>query len=318
VLSVSIIENFSGHVYNLETKNNWYVANNIIIHNCRCLYLPEIKGLEGFDDDDERASVDGPVSANMSYEDWLKTQDDDVVKDILGATRFGLYKSGVPISSFITDGRTLTLDQLAEKEGITLAMPGYNEVDLKNIPDAIKIDRGVIDYTNLSYDDAIHKEGKWLFEQGDKRGNEFSSLVTKDKRILGTWEGFGKYTHISDDDVRNVTKGISSYDNLHCHLDGSFFSDKDMFALYNNRKLGSVMISMPDDSVYYLKLKPDSIRHINEKSLNFTWGYNETKYTKELMKKYNVNTLLPEQYAEATMKIVEKMAYIFNWDFGKI
>jgi hypothetical protein len=122
VLSVSIIENFSGHVYNLETKNNWYVANNIIIHNCRCLWLPEIKGMEGFDEDDERASVDGPVSANMTYEEWLKTQDDETVKDILGPTRFEMYKNGEPITAFVADGSMLNLKQLAEKDGITKIM----------------------------------------------------------------------------------------------------------------------------------------------------------------------------------------------------
>lgn len=30
--------NFVGHVYNLETQNNIYVANNIITHNCKCFY----------------------------------------------------------------------------------------------------------------------------------------------------------------------------------------------------------------------------------------------------------------------------------------
>ena len=115
--------------------------------NCRCLWLPEIKGMEGFDDDDERASVDGPVSANMTYEDWLKTQSDDVQRDILGPTRYSLYKSGMPVTSFTTvDGGTLTLEELAKKEGIIAAMPGYKENDIL----AIKIDRGNVDYSNLS------------------------------------------------------------------------------------------------------------------------------------------------------------------------
>lgn len=29
---------FSGHVYNLQTRNNWYSANAIITHNCQCRY----------------------------------------------------------------------------------------------------------------------------------------------------------------------------------------------------------------------------------------------------------------------------------------
>lgn len=31
---------FSGHVYNLETKDGYYVTNGILIHNCRCLAVP--------------------------------------------------------------------------------------------------------------------------------------------------------------------------------------------------------------------------------------------------------------------------------------
>ena len=34
---------YSGHVYNLETENNWYIANNIITHNCRCVAQAIIK-----------------------------------------------------------------------------------------------------------------------------------------------------------------------------------------------------------------------------------------------------------------------------------
>jgi len=86
--------------------------------NCRCLWLPVIKGMEEFDDEDMRASVDGPVSANMTYEEWLKTQPDDVVMDILGKTRFDLFKMETPITSFIADGKTLNLKQLMENEGI--------------------------------------------------------------------------------------------------------------------------------------------------------------------------------------------------------
>lgn len=31
---------FSGHVYNLQTITGWYIANDIVIHNCRCVIIP--------------------------------------------------------------------------------------------------------------------------------------------------------------------------------------------------------------------------------------------------------------------------------------
>jgi len=39
--------NFNGHVYNLQTKDNFYVSNNIITHNCRCTLIPYLMP-EGF------------------------------------------------------------------------------------------------------------------------------------------------------------------------------------------------------------------------------------------------------------------------------
>lgn len=43
VINKIICENFSGHVYNLETNNNWYSVNGIITHNCRCQMIPVIE-----------------------------------------------------------------------------------------------------------------------------------------------------------------------------------------------------------------------------------------------------------------------------------
>ena len=30
---------FSGHVYNLQTESDWYIANGVIVHNCRCYMI---------------------------------------------------------------------------------------------------------------------------------------------------------------------------------------------------------------------------------------------------------------------------------------
>jgi hypothetical protein len=85
---------------------------------CRGLYLPHVKGMPEYLDGDERASVDGPVPAKMSYSDWLAQQDPAVQKEILGPARYAAYKNGMPVSSFVSDGRTLSLRQLMEKEGL--------------------------------------------------------------------------------------------------------------------------------------------------------------------------------------------------------
>lgn len=35
--------NYSGHVYNLQTEQGWYVGNNIITHNCRHVLMPYVE-----------------------------------------------------------------------------------------------------------------------------------------------------------------------------------------------------------------------------------------------------------------------------------
>lgn len=45
ITSLEVIQ-FSGHVYDLENKDNWYVSNNIISHNCRP-YENEVLSLTG-------------------------------------------------------------------------------------------------------------------------------------------------------------------------------------------------------------------------------------------------------------------------------
>lgn len=38
-------DSFHGYVYNLQTKAGWYMCNNIITHNCRCVAAPFIEAL---------------------------------------------------------------------------------------------------------------------------------------------------------------------------------------------------------------------------------------------------------------------------------
>lgn len=68
----------------------------------------------------ERASMNGPVDAKETYGTWLKRQPVDFQNDVLGKTRAELFRTGkVPIDRFVNDsGRTLTLKELAIKEGL--------------------------------------------------------------------------------------------------------------------------------------------------------------------------------------------------------
>ncbi|MCG8406757.1 MAG: hypothetical protein MI923_16295 [Phycisphaerales bacterium] len=62
----------------------------IPIHNlCRCAYVPVPKG--------------APPPRDETYDQWLKRQSDAKQREILGASRYDLFKSGVPADRFVNN-----------------------------------------------------------------------------------------------------------------------------------------------------------------------------------------------------------------------
>ena len=76
---------------------------------CRCLILPYF-----YIENDKRASMNGYVDADITFDDWLKDQSAKTQKDVLGATRYKLFQQGVKINQFVDNGRVLTIDELYE------------------------------------------------------------------------------------------------------------------------------------------------------------------------------------------------------------
>jgi SPP1 gp7 family putative phage head morphogenesis protein len=136
---------------------------------CRCLLVPVVKGMEEHDEDDTRASMDGPVSANMSYSDWLKTQPDEIVRDILGPARYGMFKRGAEISQFVADGKTLTLKQLGKVEGL-------------DVSDSKRFTEQFNNFIKKSFE-YIDSENKALSDRAIS-GIEYALKDTKDQRTI--------------------------------------------------------------------------------------------------------------------------------------
>lgn len=76
----------------------------------RCMIIPYYD-IEG----DTRASKDGQVDAKLTFNDWLKEQDEATQKEVLGTTRYKLFKGGTEMAQFVDNGKTLTLSQLVER-----------------------------------------------------------------------------------------------------------------------------------------------------------------------------------------------------------
>jgi len=90
---------------------------------CRSLMVPVVKAQYRIEMLGERASKEGPVSNQLTYGGWLRQQSKEFQDDVLGPKRAALFRSGkVSIDRFTDDlGRTLTLDELRAREGLTLA-----------------------------------------------------------------------------------------------------------------------------------------------------------------------------------------------------
>jgi SPP1 gp7 family putative phage head morphogenesis protein len=72
-----------------------------------------------------RASINGQVPADMTYYDWLSTQSAATQKDVLGATRYDLWKKGgVSPDRFYDDGRYMTLDEMRKSMPDAFAKAG--------------------------------------------------------------------------------------------------------------------------------------------------------------------------------------------------
>jgi hypothetical protein len=45
VVEKSVSKLMSGHVYNFQTSASWYVAQDLVVHNCRCYADPDFSGI---------------------------------------------------------------------------------------------------------------------------------------------------------------------------------------------------------------------------------------------------------------------------------
>lgn len=70
---------WSGHVYNLQTTEGWYIAENIITHNCRCSPVP----------------FTGSATEFPSGPEWFAQQSESFQMELLGPAKGKAYRDGV-------------------------------------------------------------------------------------------------------------------------------------------------------------------------------------------------------------------------------
>jgi hypothetical protein len=135
-------------------------------HGCRGLYLPHAKGMPEYLAGDERASVDGPVPANMSYKDWFEQLDPAQQEEILGKYRYEAYKNGVSIDAFAPDGRKLSLAELQQKENL----PFYKTLSPKQREE-------FQEQSNAVYDSLTNSQRASLYEYTTGSHNQINGVL---------------------------------------------------------------------------------------------------------------------------------------------
>lgn len=100
--------------------------------NCRCTIVGVLKSYKSLGIDSSkisertRASANGQVPAELTYNDWLKGQPRDVVEEALGKSRAKLFIDGkLSVDSFTTNRRReLTLKEIRKREASAFKQAG--------------------------------------------------------------------------------------------------------------------------------------------------------------------------------------------------
>jgi len=109
-----------GRTFNFAEGMADHTGPQIPLHPmCRCCYVPVTKSWKELGANAKefppgtRAAFDGQVPATMNYQQWLKTQDANIQKKILGPKRHKLWSDGkVKFDKMATDRRILKVSEL--------------------------------------------------------------------------------------------------------------------------------------------------------------------------------------------------------------
>ena len=167
--------------------------------NCRTTTVPVLKsfeemGLTGLNDipAGTRASMNGPVPADMTYDKWLRTQPVGFQDRVLGKEKAELFRNGLTLDKFVNDyGKSLTLDELRKLYGVkpVVATPA---------PARVRV-------VTKTVSEASTAQKQWKEE-----------LTPKERRAVFSWTA-EEYTKIRKMDLEDTPKStkIGTYDSTY-------------------------------------------------------------------------------------------------------
>jgi SPP1 gp7 family putative phage head morphogenesis protein len=291
--------------------------------NCRCLLVPLVKGMEEDDEDDTRASEDGPVPAKMTFTDWLKTQPDEFARDILGPVRFSMYKEGTDLSGFVAGNRILTLKQLEAADGLPeLSIHDPSEAnDAASYPEAPNLDELVKEFENREGQEvkSIPAETEYIRDMGIAAGNkiEFGTFI-QNGVIMQAIKGVSDHVPVS---FELETKILKAPDNsvvmIHFHPSGSSLGKEDVGTFGSVRAFSEFHATTATEKTFSMLRKSDSIY---EEAVVIENEYRKQipKVEETLQNKDGLNfDALPkkEQDIIVSRGVCQLLAKKYHWDY---
>jgi hypothetical protein len=275
-------------------QNPWRVDDpdrpDIPVHpNCMCQWVPHLK----------------------TDEEMLKAFKEEMAEDL--ETIQGTQEQADMLAEI--DRAEKAGVELFEPDMVSVAMPG----DPNNKTLAIKIERGIVNYSNLTNTEAIHKEAAFINKIGAEKKHEIATLISRNgNNVLGTWEGTESKTNLPGQDYREATKGASpgSVDLLHYHSRGTLFADDDMNTMCRQEKLGRVIVTFPNNDIYALSVG-DGHRPAKKDIYN-VWDVIYGSLELEEKEISGVNELLPDQKKKIINEVCKRMASMYGWKLEKI
>lgn len=239
-------------------------------HNCRCIIVPVLKGMR-----------DDPSQTKFNYEDWFNEQDEATKIDILGPSRYKEYLNGKKVTSFVKDGRVMSLRELAIDRITRRKL--FAEIYTQS-------EKGAEQYSKTSGEIFNYD----LSPNDDKKDREIFSNTMKDMGVYADFDESKKETidYIPNmfDNIKNdfprinealKTIGYSDYlpDNK-----GAYFNPKSLEVVYNKN------IFLSEKNIEeYLKKYPGYFASTDKRSIiNHELGHAIEKLLIQLSSNENV------------------------------
>lgn len=231
--------------------------------NCRSSTTPVLKSWKELGIDLEelptstRASMDGQVSADITYNEWLKKKSPEFQDKVLGTTKGKLFRAGMPVDRFVNKaGDVLSLDELRKRDldffkkaGLVEGMrkPAFNLSGV-NVSGGYTADQYEQALSKMNHDAlavAAKQEKPSIIRSENKAGRYTASTRELVAPLDYNMTLFHEYGHHIDNVGSNLKSiAISQHDT---GFQSAFYADRKLNGLHSSKTMNSALQSFRDE-----------------------------------------------------------------------